>query len=155
MTGIAIVNCFNFPDKKLRAYLHSASLHAAYSPSRNPSAAAREHLLDACDSHSGYLAEHDWNIALLWILQDGAKIIDFFGFSLGNAAWPGNPEVALRFLRDKDEIPAGTACEDGIILLAREAKWRRERSSLEDYLRNPPPFNYMHTGQMPRLKAVP
>ena len=68
-------------------------------------------------------------------------MIDFFGYK-DIEKWPGNPEVLPINFRDGAYVLSGVSCcEDTMILLAEEAKYRRSCSSLTDYFKTWPPVS--------------
>ena len=148
---------FNMPDfdgVPVRAYVHNAGRDLWTLGDEEEITAAKRHLLESLGSLSG-LNQLDYLLAVMWGKLDvkaascvgGYRMIDCFGYSdvpKDPMHWPGNPDVESWTMQDgvyvkKNKIiPGGTTCEDSLILLGEEAKYRRDCHNLREYVMNAP-----------------
>lgn len=79
----------------------------------------------------------DYTIALMWANKD-SRMIDFFTYQLDREhPTSGNAEVTPWFTSN-GKLIRGSFCDDGTMLLAQEAAYRKSCDNMNGYLRNPP-----------------
>lgn len=130
----------NYPDKKIRAYVHRTGLQDI---NAQPIQNAKKYLEDCLDFAE--LEKFDYAIAVVCGNSDeNSRVINFFGYS-GISEWPGNPTVTAFLMKNKVIIPQKDfVCGDVILMLGQEEEFRRERKNLDDYLANWPTLRFMH-----------
>ena len=83
--------------------------------------------------------------AIMWGLDTGEKMIDFFGIGLKHSLyenWYANPDIYTwvtqnGIVQPKNKISEET-CEKGSIIIGEEGRYRRRKKSSLGYLNNPP-----------------
>lgn len=144
MKFVARLN-FSIEVPRIRSYVHEAGISEAYG-SKDPVLEARNHLLEILERNREKLRVFNYVLAAIWG-DNGTKFIDFFGYN-GINRWPGNPDVSAFVSRNGIYVPqTQTTCGDTLIVLGEEEKHRRTRSSLDDYMNNPPYIPNLNNGK--------
>lgn len=132
----------------IRAYLHSANL-AAFG--NEPIFGAGQFLTDMLNKIYAIekLNRYSYLIGIIWGATEPTKIINIkarerkkeYSLCLDLLAytcereWPGNPEVNMIFIRNRELVDKSNLCTDGLSLLGKEEDYRRGKPSLNDYFR--------------------
>lgn len=130
---------WNFPDSKLRAYQHKSGFKEVYN---GLSTESSKHLLEVFEEvikpkNPNYILATVWG-------KEKDKMIDFalyFDIVNNEDKWMiSNPDILVIVTKNGmvDFNQKLTTCEDTIIILGEEAKYRRTTKNLSDYLENPP-----------------
>jgi hypothetical protein len=137
---------FNAPDwfPPVRAYFHEAGLVQAFQTEAiTPELNAINHLQDIFRYRKFETKDFKYCLAMVWGDNED-KMIDMIGVkdvptTPDKLDWPGNPEMPIFIFRNGVYQPQEkNLCEDGMIVLGEDARYRRYCNNLQQYLENPP-----------------
>ena len=153
-----IIARFNLPyhTTEGRAYVHEYGLDSFKYEKDKAIKGAENHLLDVYNNLDSRIIGNkekklSFIIAILWG-NNGERMIDFFGYEfVYPEQWPGNPEkyswitrngILVPETKDQSSHPyvKQIGCEDGSIILGKEAEYRRTTNSLFEYAHYPMPI---------------
>jgi len=115
----------------IRAYVHGCGSEVYGVTQQQAVEGARDYLFQILrDSLPDIIDdEGDFIYAVIWG-DNGDKVVDIFTFPYErddnkNLIWPGNPEIDVVVYRNRELTMDSGTCEDSIIVLGEESKFRR------------------------------